>query len=123
MRHPPQRIARLPDKCNHVQGLDDAPADRVRPRHHQEPRPNPPLQSFQPPKMKPTSLRTVPAVAAVVGLLAALPASGEGPTENTNTSALTGITIEELMQVEVTSVSKRPEALVGAASAIDVITE
>lgn len=64
---------------------------------------------------------TIPSAAMVVGILfAAMAAQGQNATEEGNTNAPVIPSIEELM---VTSVSKRPEPLAGAASAIALITE
>jgi iron complex outermembrane receptor protein len=70
--------------------------------------------------MKTFAPTTVSTMAIAAGLIAALPASGESPSLTQSTNIL-DIPIEELLKV--TSVSRRPEPLAGAASAIDVITE
>lgn len=53
------------------------------------------------------------------GLFTPLSALAQGPT----VAALKAMTLEELMNLEVTSVSRRPERLIDAASAVQVITQ
>ncbi len=55
-------------------------------------------------------------------LLPALPAHAQNAQEVPSPTTLKGLTIEQLLDVDVTSVSKRPEKLFDAASAIQVIT-
>jgi iron complex outermembrane receptor protein len=59
---------------------------------------------------------------AVAILLAGLIPIGALAAEDASTSALKTLSVEDLMNIEVTSVSKQPEALLQAASAIQVIT-
>lgn len=49
--------------------------------------------------------------------------ASEAHPSDSNTNNLTSFSIEELLQVKVTSVSKRPETLAGAASAIYVLSD
>jgi iron complex outermembrane receptor protein len=54
--------------------------------------------------------------------VAAAPLRGQTDTSAASTRALKGMTLDQLMDIEVTSVSKSPEKLAEAASAIQVIT-
>src|SRR2546421_307155 len=72
-------------------------------------------------------MRTVAAVTAMVftlGLVSlARPGFAQQPHSSASAEALKQLSIEQLMNLEVTSVSKRPEKLWQAASAIQVITQ
>lgn len=60
--------------------------------------------------------------AVFCSLIITLPLAGQQLSENPSTTDLKRLSIEELMNIEVISVSKRPEKLHEAASAIQVIT-
>ena len=71
--------------------------------------------------MSPVQLPTRRLSALVIAALLcgrALPAAESAPAKD-----IADLSLEELMRVEVTSVSKRPESRVGAASAVHVITD
>src|SRR5690348_863620 len=55
-------------------------------------------------------------------LALAPPPAAAAPEQNISTASLKSLSVEQLMDVEVTSVSKRPEKLSETASAIQVIT-
>jgi iron complex outermembrane receptor protein len=64
-----------------------------------------------------------PIVCAALGLCVATSAAiAQTPQDTTTSRTLKQLSVEELMNVEVTSVSKRPEKLTQTASAIQVIT-
>src|SRR6266850_4209752 len=62
---------------------------------------------------------------AILGLLLALRAglAEEAPTSTVSTSDLANLSLEQLINVQVTSVSKKPERLSQASAAISVITQ
>jgi len=63
------------------------------------------------------------ALLLMVGLVSfAPPAFAQQPDSAAQADSLKALSIEQLMNVEVTSVSKRPERLAQVASAIQVIT-
>src|SRR5262245_45614209 len=61
--------------------------------------------------------------ASTTGVLAVLSGLAAGPAAHARTSDLTELGIEELMNIEVTSVSKRPEPRSEAPAAVYVITQ
>ena len=66
--------------------------------------------------------RRAGALAAVVFAFSAAPLLGQTPPPLPSLNALKQMSVEQLMDIEVTSVSKRPEKLSEVASAIQVIT-
>src|SRR6478735_5048428 len=72
---------------------------------------------------RPTIIRAAEFSVALVGMfLSAHPVHGQVLSRNAEVKSLKQLSLEELMDIEVTSVSKRPEKLFEAASAIEVIT-
>lgn len=70
-----------------------------------------------------TSIPTLPSAALIVGAIFwAPPVLAQALARNAEVSTLKQLSLDELMDIEVTSVSKRPEKLFEAASAIEVIT-
>jgi len=65
----------------------------------------------------------IPAVAAALLLVLILPAPAEAAGGSPTIAELKQLNVEDLMNVEVTSVSRHAEKLLGAASAIQVITQ
>src|SRR5688572_739143 len=75
------------------------------------------------PMRRPTNIPTVSSAALIVGAIFwTPPVLAQALAKNAEVSSLKQLSLDELMDIEVTSVSKRPEKLFEAASAIEVIT-
>jgi len=82
-----------------------------------------PMHILPHPMRRLTFIRTFKLTLALIGtLLWVHPVRGQAPIRNAEVKSLKQLTLDELMDIEVTSVSKRPEKLFEAASAIEVIT-